>query len=136
MSGANVQLSKSNESLFDRVYRNRFGISLLVWFGVAIVLAAHWYYLNTYMEQSVSSEDITNLGDKVVYSDKAAKRLMQHLIANPAPNRRQWEAIEADVLRTEVPNAGEETCKGSLWSCLVNQAKKAQSEWIHEYDLK
>lgn len=136
MSLVESEMQRPKESLLDVVFRHRFGISFLVCFVCATILAAHGYYLNTYMEQPTPAEEIRDFGDRVISSDKAAKRLMRHLIANPAPNRRQWEAIEVDVLSTVAPDASAETCKDSLWSCLVNHAEKVQDEWIHEYDLK
>ncbi|CAH0356096.1 hypothetical protein [Aquabacterium sp. CECT 9606] len=122
------------ESLLDFAFRHRFGMSFIVCFICAVVLAAHGYYLNTYLEQPAPADEVRKFGDRVIESNQAAKRLMQHLVANPQPSRRQWEIIEADVLSIKGEHIKDDD--GSLWAKFVKQAEKAQYEWTHEYDTK
>lgn len=122
------------ESLLDFAFRHRFGMSFIVCFICVVVLAAHGYYLNTYLEQPAPADEIRKFGDRVIESNTAAKRLMKHLVANPQPSRRQWDIIEADVLSIKGEHIKEND--GPLWAKFIKQAEKAQYEWAHEYDAK
>lgn len=86
-----------NETLFDRVYRNRFGIAALAWTIALLTLFGQWYYHQIYMKQPISNEALIEFGEEVSSSPAARTALLHATMSKGLPDRRQWEMITSYV---------------------------------------